>query len=75
MSVKKIAEKYDITPIQVLLSFVLSQDNIIAIPKASKVEHMKENIGCLNIKLDIEDLTLLNREFPKPTRKLPLDIE
>lgn len=74
-SVKKIAEKYNITPIQVLLTFVLSQENIIAIPKASKLEHMKQNINCLDINLDIEDLTLLNKEFPQPTRKLPLDIE
>lgn len=74
-SVKKIAEKYNITPIQVLLTFVLSQENIIAIPKASKLEHMKQNINCLGINLDIEDLTLLNKEFPQPTRKLPLDIE
>lgn len=74
-SVKKIAMKYNITPIQVLLSFVMSQENIIAIPKASKVEHMKSNIDCFNIELDEEDLFLLNKEFPKPIKKLPLDIE
>ena len=56
ISVKKIAEKYGITPIQTLLSFVLSQENMIAIPKASYVEHMKQNIECLNIHLDDEDL-------------------
>ncbi|MCI7188067.1 MAG: aldo/keto reductase [Fusobacterium mortiferum] len=75
ISVKKIAEKYGITPIQTLLSFVLSQENMIAIPKASYVEHMKQNIECLNIHLDDEDLMLLNKEYPKPTKKLPLDIE
>lgn len=74
-SVKKIADKYSITPLQVLLCFVLSQENIIAIPKASKLEHMKQNIRCLNLKLDFDDLALLNKEFPKPTKKLPLDIE
>lgn len=74
-SVKQIASKYNITPIQVLLCFVLSQENMIAIPKASKLQHMKENLECLNIKLDIEDIKILNKEFPKSTRKLPLDIE
>lgn len=74
-AVKQIASKYNITPIQVLLCFVLSQNNMIAIPKASKLQHMKENIECLNIKLDTDDILLLNKEFPIPTKKLPLDIE
>lgn len=73
--VKNIAKKYKISSMQVLLSFVLSQENMIAIPKAAKLEHMKENIECLNINFTKEDLDVLNKEFPKPTRKLPLDIE
>lgn len=73
--VKDIAKKYKISPMQVLLSFVLNQENMIAIPKAAKLEHMKENIECLNINFTKEDLDTLNKEFPKPTRKLPLDIE
>lgn len=73
--VKNLSQKYNITPMQVLLSFVLSQENIIAIPKAAQLKHMKENIECLNINFSKEDLELLNKEFPKPTKKLPLDIE
>lgn len=74
-SVAKISEKYGISPIQVLLCFTLSQENMISIPKASKLKHMKENIQCLDIKLDEEDMKLLNSEFPAPNRKIPLDIE
>lgn len=48
---------------------------MISIPKASKLKHMKENIQCLDIKLDEEDMKLLNSEFPAPNRKIPLDIE
>lgn len=73
--VKNIANKYNITLMQVLLSFVLSQENIIAIPKAAQIKHMRENIECLNIKFSEEDLELLNKEFPKPDKKMPLDIE
>ena len=74
-AVKQIAEKYNITPIQVLLSFVLQQDNMIAIPKAATLDHMKENIKCLEIEFSKEDMEILNKEFPSPTRKMPLDIE
>lgn len=74
-TVKKIAAKHKITPMQVLLCFVLSQNNILAIPKASKLEHMKQNIECLKIKLDNDDLRALDKAFPAPVRKIPLDIE
>lgn len=74
-AVKKVADKHKITPMQVLLCFVLSQNNMLAIPKASKLEHMKQNIECLKIKLDKEDFGMLNKAFPAPLRKVPLDIE
>lgn len=74
-AVKKVADKHKITPMQVLLCFVLSQNNMLAIPKASKLEHMKQNIECLKIKLDKEDFGMLNKAFPAPIRKVPLDIE
>lgn len=74
-SVAKISEKYGMSPIQVLLCFTLSQENMISIPKASKLKHMKENIQCLDIELDEEDMKLLNTEFPTPNKKTPLDIE
>lgn len=74
-AVKKVADKHKITPMQVLLCFVLSQNNMLAIPKASKLQHMKQNIECLKIKLDKEDFGMLNKAFPAPIRKVPLDIE
>ncbi len=74
-TVKKIVAKHKITPMQVLLCFVLSQNNMLAIPKASKLEHMKQNIECLKIKLDNDDLRALDKAFPAPVRKVPLDIE
>ena len=74
-AVKKVSQKHNITPMQVLLCFTLSQENMISIPKAATLAHMKENIACLDITLDQEDLDMLNKEFPAPTRKMPLDIE
>lgn len=74
-AVKKVSQKHNITPMQVLLCFTLSQDNMISIPKAATLTHMKENIACLDVVLDKDDLEMLNREFPAPTRKMPLDIE
>lgn len=74
-AIKQVAKKHDISIMQVLLCFVLMQTNTIAIPKSSKLKHAKENINCLNIKLDEEDLALLSSEFKAPTYKLLLDIQ
>ena len=54
---------------------MLQKENIIAIPKASRLIHMKEIVECKNIILEKEDIGLLEKEYPRPNRKMPLDIE
>lgn len=70
----KIAEKYGISVVQLLLLFVLSRENVIAIPRSSKKAHVIENSRTLDLKLSREDLALMDREFPPPTKKTYLDI-
>ena len=74
-SVQELSKKYSISPIQVLLTYILEKENTISIPKASKLEHMKEIVACRNIHFEKEDILLLDSEYPKPTKKIPLDIE
>jgi ARA1 protein len=74
-SVQELSKKYLISPIQVLLAYMLEKENTISIPKASKLEHMKEIVACRNIHFEKEDILLLDSEYPKPTKKIPLDIE
>ncbi len=72
--VNAVANELNCTPYQVLLVFALAQPNMIAIPKAGQVRHMKENIACLEMKLSNDQLERLNRAFPPPTRRMHLDI-
>ena len=74
-SVQELSKKYSISSIQVLLTYILEKENTISIPKASKLEHMKEIVACRNIHFEKEDILLLDSEYPKPTKKIPLDIE
>ena len=74
-SVQELSKKYLISPIQVLLTYMLEKENTISIPKASKIEHMKEIVACRNIHFEKTDISFLDSEYPKPTKKLPLDIE
>ena len=72
--VVEIAEKHNATPAQVALAWVLRQDDIFAIPKASIHEHVRENREALDVHLDHEDLKLIDELFPPPKRPQPLEI-
>jgi diketogulonate reductase-like aldo/keto reductase len=69
-----IADLHGATPAQVTLAWVLRRRHIIAIPKAGTPEHVKENRKALDIDLTDEDLDELDRAFPPPTSKRPLEM-
>jgi diketogulonate reductase-like aldo/keto reductase len=72
--VVEIAKKHDAAPSQIALAWVLRHDNVCAIPKASIHEHVRENLGALDIRLDSEDLKLLDEQFPPPQGPVPLEM-
>ncbi|QNQ81185.1 aldo/keto reductase [Lactobacillus sp. PV034] len=71
-NLKLVARNHQATPHQIMLAWTIQGENMISIPKAGKINHMKENIAALDIKLTQEDLKLLNADFPPPTSKQPL---
>ncbi len=58
--ISKIGKKYGKNPAQIALSWLLHRENTFPIPKASNLEHMKENITAADIKLSDEDLSFLS---------------
>lgn len=73
-ALKQVAQKLDATPAQVALAWVLRQEGVIAIPKAGTVEHVRENRKALDLKLDAQALTKLDRAFPPPKKARPLEM-
>ncbi len=69
-----IADKHQVTPSQVALNWVLRNPDVIAIPKAGRVEHVESNYKCLSLVLDSEDYQALDRAFPPPTQKKRLEM-
>ncbi|UGA45067.1 aldo/keto reductase [Bradyrhizobium quebecense] len=51
----KIGSKHDATAAQVALKWLLDQDGVAAIPKASRAESQKANLDALKVKLDDDD--------------------
>jgi diketogulonate reductase-like aldo/keto reductase len=60
------------TPSQVALAWLLRQDGMMAIPKATRPEHVRENLGALDLKLTGDDLMTLDAGFPPPKRQTSL---
>lgn len=71
---KAIATKHNATTTQIALSWLLHQDKVISIPKATNPQHVRENRAALEIELTPEDLQQIDRTFKPPSRKLNLAI-
>jgi len=70
----RIGERHGATAAQIALAWVLRQAGVIAIPKASRPEHVRLNRAAVDIKLTDDDLAELDRLFPPPARKRPLEM-
>jgi diketogulonate reductase-like aldo/keto reductase len=57
------------TAAQVALAWVLRHPDAIAIPKAAREDHLRQNIAAADIELTADELTKIDRAFPPPTRK------
>ena len=68
------ARRYDMTPAQVALAWLLAKDDVIAIPKTGHRERLKENAQALDHPLTPAQLAELDQLFPPPTGPQPLEI-
>ncbi len=71
-ALKTIAERHAATPLQIALAWVLRRPDAIVIPKASRLDHVRQNRKALDIVLSEEDLAAIDEAFPAPIRKVPL---
>lgn len=60
----KIAQKYNKTPYQVALNWLINQNGVVTIPKTTSLEHLKENLGALGWQLNENDMDVLTNDFP-----------
>jgi diketogulonate reductase-like aldo/keto reductase len=67
-----IARKHGVTPATIALAWTIRAPGVIAIPKTSDRDRMRENAAAADLILDRDDLAALDRAFPPPSRKNPL---
>jgi 2,5-diketo-D-gluconate reductase B len=73
-----IGKKHNASAAQVALRWLLDQDGVAAIPKASRHESQKSNLDALSVKLDEEDRKRIaalpkDRRFVAPPFSPPWD--
>jgi len=73
-ALKKLALEADCTPAQLALAWLLAQAGVVTIPKSSSRERVKENFAALDVELSAKVLAELDRAFPPPKGKQPLEM-
>jgi diketogulonate reductase-like aldo/keto reductase len=69
-----VAIRHRATTAQIALAWVLRQPEMMVIPKAATLEHVRENRAALDIELTVQDLAELDRAFPPPRAPRPLEL-
>lgn len=73
-AVQQAARNHGATPAQILLAFLLDQPGVIPIPRSGNAAHTRQNAAAARIRLTEEERQALDRAFPAPAYKTPLDI-
>jgi diketogulonate reductase-like aldo/keto reductase len=65
----EIAAAHGATPRQVALAFLVREPGLFTIPKAGRVEHVRENAGAGKLRLTARDLDRIATAFPRGRRR------
>ncbi len=69
-----VATRLGVSTGEVAVAWLLRNPNVAAIPKAATLEHVRANRAAADLQLDDGALEALERAFPAPRRKRPLEM-
>jgi diketogulonate reductase-like aldo/keto reductase len=72
-ALRDVAMRHGVSPYQIAIAWTLVHDGIVSIPKATRREHVRDNVAAGRILLDEDDLAALDRAYPVPKRDMPLE--
>lgn len=70
----EIARRHGVTPAQAALAWTMRHQGVIAIPKASRQEHVRDNRAATDLVLTADDLALLDKAYPPPRQAQSLEM-
>lgn len=72
--VKELADDKGISVFELLLAWVIRNNDVLTIPKTSSIEHFKSNLKAAEISLSQDELDFLDKYYPKPSHETTLDV-
>jgi diketogulonate reductase-like aldo/keto reductase len=73
-AVRRMAADKGVTPAQLAIAWVLRLPDVFAVAKASTRAHVIENRAAMEIGFSQDELDQLDRIFPPPMAKAPLEV-
>jgi diketogulonate reductase-like aldo/keto reductase len=73
-ALQTMAQARGVTSTQMAIAWLLHRDNVIVIPKSSRIEHVEQNYAALHFTLSVEELAALDTAFPLPAHPIPLEM-
>ena len=73
-AVAAVARELKVTAAEVALAWTIRNPGVCTIPKASREEHVRAIRKAADLRLDAAAIAALDRAFPPPTRKRPLEV-
>jgi diketogulonate reductase-like aldo/keto reductase len=73
-ALQAVAGRHGVTPACVAIAWGLRDGNVISIPKAADLAHVRENAGAADLVLTAEDLAAIDAAHRPPARKVGLDL-
>lgn len=70
----RVAKRHGVSAAQVALAWLLAQPQTIVIPKATRLEHVRENAAARTLELSTDDISELEQAFPRPPKGTPLEL-
>lgn len=68
----EVAQRHGASASQVALAWAMQQPGVMAIPKAVREAHLRENFAAASLQLTAEDLAEIDARFPPPKRRSAL---
>ncbi len=62
--IHSLAKKYNKSPVQIMLNWLIAQKNVVVLCKMIKIEHLKENLGAVGWQMDSTDVEMLRKDYP-----------
>lgn len=62
--VDEMCRKYQKTPAQIAINWLISQNNVVTVAKTSNNDHLREDLGAVGWHMEERDIEKLREEFP-----------